>query len=69
LKEGEAKIVIIEKLDCLARDLMVQETILSDLMRQGFEVISVCEPDLCCTMQAQSSESAYVIDSAQKVHE
>jgi DNA invertase Pin-like site-specific DNA recombinase len=28
---------------------MVQETILSDLMRQGFEVISVCEPDLCST--------------------
>jgi DNA invertase Pin-like site-specific DNA recombinase len=49
LKEGEAKIVIIEKLDRLARDLMVQETILSDLMRQGFEVISVCEPDLCST--------------------
>jgi DNA invertase Pin-like site-specific DNA recombinase len=49
LKEGNAKIVIIEKLDRLARDLMVQETILSDLMRQGFEVISVCEPDLCST--------------------
>jgi DNA invertase Pin-like site-specific DNA recombinase len=49
LKEGDAKIVIIEKLDRLARDLMVQETILSDLMRQGFEVISVCEPDLCST--------------------
>jgi DNA invertase Pin-like site-specific DNA recombinase len=49
LKEGNAKIVIIEKLDRLARDLMVQETILSDLMRQGFEIISVCEPDLCST--------------------
>jgi DNA invertase Pin-like site-specific DNA recombinase len=49
LKEGDAKIVIIEKLDRLARDLMVQETILSDLMRQGFEIISVCEPDLCST--------------------
>lgn len=49
LKEGDAKVVIIERLDRLARDLMVQETILSDLMRQGFEVISVCEPDLCST--------------------
>jgi DNA invertase Pin-like site-specific DNA recombinase len=49
LKEGNAKIVIIEKLDRLARDLMVQETILSDLMRQGFEIVSVCEPDLCST--------------------
>lgn len=47
LKEGEVRVVIIEKLDRLARDLMVQETILSDLMKQGFEVISVSEPDLC----------------------
>lgn len=49
LKEGNVKVVILEKLDRLARDLMVQETILSDLMKQGFEVISVCEPDLCST--------------------
>ena len=47
LKEGEVRLVIIEKLDRLARDLMIQETILSDLMKQGFEVVSVCEPDLC----------------------
>jgi DNA invertase Pin-like site-specific DNA recombinase len=47
LKEGDVRVVIIEKLDRLARDLMVQETILSDLMKQGFEVISVSEPDLC----------------------
>jgi DNA invertase Pin-like site-specific DNA recombinase len=49
LKEGNVKVVIIEKLDRLARDLVVQETILSDLMKQGFEVVSVCEPDLCST--------------------
>ncbi|WP_348269420.1 recombinase family protein [Edaphobacter paludis] len=49
LKEGDVKVVILEKLDRLARDLMIQETILSDLMKQGFEVISVCEPDLCST--------------------
>lgn len=49
LKEGNVKVVILEKLDRLARDLMIQETILSDLMKQGFEVISVCEPDLCST--------------------
>jgi DNA invertase Pin-like site-specific DNA recombinase len=49
LKEGNVKVVILEKLDRLARDLMVQETILSDLMKQGFDVISVCEPDLCST--------------------
>lgn len=47
LKEGDVNTVMIEKLDRLARDLMIQETILSDLMKQGFEIISVCEPDLC----------------------
>ena len=49
LREGDVRVVIIEKLDRLARDLMVQETILSDLQKQGFEIISVCEPDLCST--------------------
>lgn len=49
LKKGSVKTVVIEKLDRWARDLMVQETILSDLMKQGFEVISVSEPDLCST--------------------
>src|SRR6267154_5125312 len=39
--------VIIEKLDRLARDLMVQETILGDMRKRGFELISVAEPDLC----------------------
>jgi DNA invertase Pin-like site-specific DNA recombinase len=41
------KTVLVEKLDRLARDLMVQETILADLKRAGFELISVSEPDLC----------------------
>ena len=40
-------LVLIEKLDRLARDLMVQETIISDLRKNGFELISVAEPDLC----------------------
>jgi DNA invertase Pin-like site-specific DNA recombinase len=39
--------VLIEKLDRLARDLMVQETIIGDFKKRGFEVISVAEPDLC----------------------
>ena len=34
-------------LDRLARDLMVQETIIGDMRRQGFELVSVTEPDLC----------------------
>ena len=40
-------IVLIEKLDRLARDLMVQETLIADFRKQGFEIISAAEPDLC----------------------
>jgi len=36
-----------EKLDHLARDLMVQETIIRDLRQKVFEIVSVAEPDLC----------------------
>ena len=39
--------VIVEKLDRLARDLMIQETIVADLRKSGFTLISVAEPDLC----------------------
>ena len=40
--------VIIEKLDRLARDLMVQEAILRDFQKQNFNLISTMEgPDLC----------------------
>jgi DNA invertase Pin-like site-specific DNA recombinase len=38
--------VIIEKLDRLARDLMIQETIMADLRKKRIELISVAEPDL-----------------------
>ena len=41
------KLVLIEKLDRLARDLMIQETIIGDLRKYGFELVSVAEPDLC----------------------
>ncbi|MGE5647673.1 MAG: recombinase family protein [Acidobacteriota bacterium] len=41
------KLVLVESLGRLARDLMVQESILHDLKRNGFELISVAEPDLC----------------------
>lgn len=40
------KLVLIEKLDRLARDLMVQEKIIGDLRKRGFDLISVMEPDL-----------------------
>lgn len=42
------KTVIIEKLDRLARDLMVQEAIVRDFQKQGFQLVSTMEgPDLC----------------------
>lgn len=40
---------IIERLDRLARDLMVHETIIADLQKNGFDLISVAEPDLMAT--------------------
>jgi DNA invertase Pin-like site-specific DNA recombinase len=43
----DVKVVVIEKLDRLARDLMVQETIIGDLRKRGIELVSVAEPDLC----------------------
>jgi DNA invertase Pin-like site-specific DNA recombinase len=46
LEANGTKLVLIEKLDRLARDLMVQETIVSDLRKRGFALISVMEPDL-----------------------
>lgn len=39
--------VLVEKLDRLARDLMVQESIIADMRRNQFELISVAEPDMC----------------------
>jgi DNA invertase Pin-like site-specific DNA recombinase len=41
------KLVLIERLDRLARDLVIQETILADMRKYGFELVSVSEPDLC----------------------
>ena len=47
LDTGEVSTIVIERLDRLARDLMVQETILGDFRKRGIEVISTMEPDLC----------------------
>jgi DNA invertase Pin-like site-specific DNA recombinase len=38
--------IVIERLDRLARDLMVQEHIIADLKQRGIELISTAEPDL-----------------------
>lgn len=47
LLSNGVKTILIEKLDRLARDLMVQETLIADFRKQGFEVVSAAEPDLC----------------------
>ncbi|HEY9139664.1 MAG TPA: recombinase family protein [Bryobacteraceae bacterium] len=47
LHSDGVKLVLVESLGRLARDLMVQESILHDLKRHHFELISVAEPDLC----------------------
>ena len=47
LHSNGVKLVLLEKLDRLARDLMIQETIIGDLRKYGFELVSVIEPDLC----------------------
>lgn len=46
LHSNGVRLVLIEQLNRLARDLMVQETIIGDLRKGGFELISVVEPDL-----------------------
>jgi DNA invertase Pin-like site-specific DNA recombinase len=46
LHSNGVRVIVIERLDRLARDLMVQETIIADLRKNGFELVSVAEPDL-----------------------
>jgi DNA invertase Pin-like site-specific DNA recombinase len=47
LMSNGVRTVFIEKLDRIARDLMVQETIIGDMRKRGFELVSTMEPDLC----------------------
>jgi DNA invertase Pin-like site-specific DNA recombinase len=47
LTDGKVNVVIVEKLDRLARDLMVSETIIGEFQKQRVELVSVAEPDLC----------------------
>jgi DNA invertase Pin-like site-specific DNA recombinase len=46
LHSNGVRTIIVERLDRLARDLMVQEATIADLHKYGFELISVQEPDL-----------------------
>lgn len=47
LHSNGTKLVLIEKLDRLARDLIIQESIIADMKRNHFEIVSVIEPDMC----------------------
>lgn len=49
LEENGVKTILVERLDRLARDLMVQETIIADAQKSGYTLISAAEPDLCST--------------------
>lgn len=49
LHSNGTRTVVIEKLDRLARDLMIQESVIADFQRSGFTLVSVAEPDLCST--------------------
>jgi DNA invertase Pin-like site-specific DNA recombinase len=46
LHSNGVRTILIEKLDRLARDLMVQEAAIADLKKNGFTLISAAEPDL-----------------------
>ena len=46
LHSNGVKTIIIERLDRLARELMVQEKTIADLQKDGFTLVSVQEPDL-----------------------
>jgi site-specific DNA recombinase len=47
LEQREFESVIILRLDRLARDLMLQENMLTNVLELGGELISIDEPDLC----------------------
>ena len=46
LEANGVRTVVVEKLDRLARDVMVQEAMIRDLMAKHFELVSTMEPDL-----------------------
>jgi DNA invertase Pin-like site-specific DNA recombinase len=46
IEDGEADVLLVPRLDRLARHLLLQETILARLTKLGKEVVSVAEPDI-----------------------
>lgn len=47
LEEGQFSVVVVLRLDRLARDLMLQETMLGNVQELGGAMVSIDEPDLC----------------------
>jgi DNA invertase Pin-like site-specific DNA recombinase len=41
------KTIIVEKVDRVARDLIVQESVIAKIQSYGMTLLSTCEPDLC----------------------
>ncbi len=56
LHSNGVRTVIVEKLDRLARDLMVQESTLNYFAQHGFVIVSVAEPSL---MASDPSRTAF----------
>ena len=46
LHSNGIRTVLVERLDRLARDLMIQESIIGEFQKSGFTLVSVSEPDL-----------------------
>jgi DNA invertase Pin-like site-specific DNA recombinase len=46
LEAGEAEVLLVARADRLARDLILQETVIRDLKRWERDIVSVAEPDL-----------------------
>ena len=46
LEEGDADVLLVARLDRLARDVVLQEMLLRRLVRTGKQVVSVAEPDI-----------------------
>jgi DNA invertase Pin-like site-specific DNA recombinase len=53
LYSNGVRTILIERLDRLARDLVVQEATIAELEKQGFTLVSVQEPDLMATDPAR----------------
>lgn len=47
MQQNDISCIVIEKLDRLARDLMISEYIIKDLQSRHYDLVSAYEPDLC----------------------